>query len=235
MKDAIDFIIWIIFLFCVSIMSAYLILASISMVALRKHLKKNSFSDYNSILNSALAPPVSIIAPAYNEGLTIVDNAKSLLALHYNNYEVLIVNDGSKDDTLQKLITAFDLRRIKMPINIQVDCKEIRGIYKSSNPAFKKFSVIDKVNGGKADALNAGINVAKAPYITCIDVDCVLEQDALIKMVKPFLEETKKRVIASGGVVRIANSCVIENGKLISVEVPEKFIARVQVLEYIRA
>lgn len=235
MKEYIDFIIWIIFLFCVSIMGAYLILAAISVVTLRRYLKTNSFSDYNSILNSPLAPPVSIIAPAYNEGLTIVDNAKSLLALHYNNYEVLIVNDGSKDDTLQKLITAFDLQLIQVPVNIQIECKEIRGVYKSSNPAFKKFRVIDKVNGGKADALNAGINVASAPYITCIDVDCVLEQDSLIKMVKPFLEATKKRVIASGGVVRIANSCVIENGKLMSVEVPDKMVARIQVLEYIRA
>lgn len=235
MKEYIDFIIWIIFLFCVSIMEAYLILAAISVMTLRKYLKTNSFSDYNSILNSPLAPPISIIAPAYNEGLTIVDNAKSLLALHYNNYEVLIVNDGSKDDTLQKLITAFDLQLIQVPVNIQIECKEIRGVYKSSNPAFKKFRVIDKVNGGKADALNAGINVASAPYITCIDVDCVLEQDALIKMVKPFLEATKKRVIASGGVVRIANSCVIENGKLMSVEVPDKLVARIQVLEYIRA
>ncbi len=235
MKEYIDFIIWIIFLFCVSIMSAYLILAAISVVTLRKYLKTNSFSDYNSILNSPLAPPVSIIAPAYNEGLTIVDNAKSLLALHYNNYEVLIVNDGSKDDTLQKLIAAFDLQLIQVPVNIQIECKEIRGVYRSSNPAFKKFRVIDKVNGGKADALNAGINVASAPYITCIDVDCVLEQDSLIKMVKPFLEATKKRVIASGGVVRIANSCVIENGKLMSVEVPDKLVARIQVLEYIRA
>lgn len=216
-------------------MSAYLILAAISITGLKKYLKQNSFSDYNSILNSPLAPPISIIAPAYNEGKTIVDNAKSLLALHYNNFEVLIINDGSKDDTLQKLIDAFDLKKIETPITILIHCQEIRGIYKSGNPAFKKLSVIDKANGGKADALNAGINIASAPYITCIDVDCVLEQDALIKMVKPFLDETKKRVIASGGVVRIANSCEIENGKLINVEVPDKFVARVQVLEYIRA
>ncbi|HEY1041021.1 MAG TPA: glycosyltransferase [Bacteroidia bacterium] len=235
MKDTVEIIIWIIFIFCVSIMSAYLILASISIVALKKYLRKNSFSDYKSVLNSSFAPPISIIAPAYNEGKTIVDNAKSLLALHYNNFEVLIINDGSKDDTLQKMIEAFDLQLLQVPVNIQIECKEIRGVYKSSNPAFKKLSVIDKVNGGKADALNAGINVATAPYITCIDVDCVLEQDSLIKMVKPFLEATKKRVIASGGVVRIANSCIIENGRLINVEVPDTFIARVQVLEYIRA
>src|ERR1700741_2040049 len=101
MEDTVEFIIWIIFLFCVSIMSAYLILAAISITGLKKYLKKNSFTDYNAILNSELAPPISIIAPAYNEGLTIVDNAKSLLSLHYNNFEVLIVNDGSKDDTLQ--------------------------------------------------------------------------------------------------------------------------------------
>ena len=235
MESIIEYIIWIIFIFCVSIMSAYLVLAVISIISLRKHLKRNSFSDFNSILNSELAPPISIIAPAYNEEKTIVDNAKSLLSLHYNNFEVLIINDGSKDNTLQKMIDAFNLQLIDAPTNIQIKCKEIRGIYKSSNPAFKKLSVIDKVNGGKADALNAGINIAQSPYITCIDVDCILEQDSLIKMVKPFLEHTKKKVIASGGVVRIANSCKIENGRLLNVEVPEKFVARVQVLEYIRA
>lgn len=182
-----------------------------------------------------MAPPVSIIAPAYNEGKTIVDNARSLLALHYNNYEILIVNDGSKDDTLQKLIDAFDMVPVVTPVHIRIPCKEIKAIYKSQDPAFKKLRVIDKANGGKADALNAGINVAQAPYITCIDVDCVLEQDSLTKMIKPFLETTNKRVIASGGVVRIANSCRIEQGRLINVEVPDKLIVRIQVLEYIRA
>lgn len=235
MTSLIDIITWIIFLFCASIMSGYLILAAISIVGLKKYLKTNSFSDYNSILNSSLAPAISIIAPAYNEERTIVDNAKSLLGLHYNNFEVLIVNDGSRDGTLQKLIEAYDLKQIEAPLNIQLECKPIRGIYKSSNPAFKKLKVIDKENGGKADALNTGINVASSKYITCIDVDCVLEQDSLLKMVKPFLEIANKRVIASGGVIRIANSCIIENGRLINVQVPDKFIPKVQVLEYIRS
>ncbi len=231
-----EIIIWIIFVFTLFIMGSYLILAYLSYKALRVYFTKNSFSDFNTILNSPLAPPLSVVSPAYNESKSIVDNVKTQLSLHYNDYEIILVNDGSTDDSLQKLITNFQLEKKDIKIPQHLPTKEVLGVYKSSNPAFKRLVVIDKVNGGKADALNVGINACTTDYVTCIDVDCVLEQDSLLKMVKPFLERTdKKRVIASGGVVRIANGCVIENGKLVKVEVPESFLPRVQVLEYIRA
>ena len=231
-----EIIIWIIFVFCLFIMSAYLILAYLSYKALRIYFTKNSFTNYDTILNSPLAPPLSLISPAYNESKSIVDNVRTQLALHYNNYEVILVNDGSTDDSLQKLIVAFQLEKKDIVIPQHLPTKEILGVYKSANPALQKLTIIDKVNGGKSDALNVGINAATTDYITCIDVDCVLEQDALLKMIKPFMERTdKRRVIATGGVIRIANGCVIDNGKLVSVEVPENFLPRVQVLEYIRA
>ncbi|WP_439883339.1 glycosyltransferase family 2 protein [Pontibacter sp. MBLB2868] len=220
--------------YAISISLFYLVLASLSAKAMRRYKRRNSFVDYRSLLSSQFAPSVSLIAPAYNESMTIVDNVRSLLALHYNNYEVIIVNDGSKDNTLDLLIEAYELEKVEWLLHEHVAAKPVRGIYKAKNPAYHKLVVVDKVNGGKADALNVGINVSGNKYIACIDVDCVLESDSLLKLVKPFMEE-KSQVIATGGVIRIANSCVVEDGRLVKVKVPDKFIARVQVLEYFRA
>jgi biofilm PGA synthesis N-glycosyltransferase PgaC len=222
-----------VFIYAVTIALAYLTLAIISVIEMRKYIRKNKFVDYKMILASPFAPGISLIAPAYNEGLTIIDNVKSLLSIQYNNYEVIIINDGSKDDTIHKLIPAFDLVKVNYDYQATIAAKPVRGIYKSKNKAFQKLLVVDKVNGGKADALNVGLNISKKDLVACIDVDCIIEPDALLKMVKPFLDQPN--VIASGGVVRIANSCVVEEGRLIEVKLPESLLARMQVLEYIRA
>ena len=223
-----------ILIYAISIACFYLFLAVLSRGEMKKYLSRNYFVDYKYILSSPFAPGISLIAPAYNEGLTIIDNVKSLLSIMYNNFEVIIINDGSKDDTLAKMIPAFDLVLVPFDVQNTLQTKPVRGVYKSRNRAFRKLTVVDKVNGGKADALNVGLNISKKELVACIDVDCIIEPDALLKMVKPFLEE-KKEVIASGGVVRIANSCVVEEGRLIEVRLPEQLIARFQVLEYIRA
>jgi biofilm PGA synthesis N-glycosyltransferase PgaC len=222
-----------VFIYAVTIALAYLTLAIISVVEMRKYIRKNKFVDYKMILASPFAPGISLIAPAYNEGLTIIDNVKSLLSIQYNNYEVIIINDGSKDDTIAKLIPAFDLVKVNYDYQASISAKPVRAIYKSQNKAFQKLLVVDKENGGKADALNVGLNISKKDLVACIDVDCIIEPDALLKMVKPFLDQPN--VIASGGVVRIANSCVVEEGRLIEVKLPESLLARMQVLEYIRA
>lgn len=223
-----------VFIYAITIALAYLALAIISVWEMRRYMRKNYFVDYKYILSSPFAPGISLVAPAYNEGLTIIDNVKSLMSIMYNNYEVIVINDGSKDDTLSKMITAFDLVRVDFDLHEVLKTKPVRGIYKSRNRAFKKLMVVDKENGGKADALNVGLNISQKKLVACIDVDCIIEPDALLKMVKPFLEQ-EDDVIASGGVVRIANSCVVEEGRLIEVRLPEKLIARFQVLEYIRA
>lgn len=223
-----------VFVYAIAIAISYLLLAFISMREMRRYMHKNYFIDYKYILSSPFAPGISLIAPAYNEGLTIIDNIKSLMSIMYNNFEVIIINDGSKDDTLLKMIEAFDLVKVEFDLQYTLRTKPVRGIYKSRNRAFKKLLVVDKENGGKADALNVGLNISKRELVACIDVDCIIEPDALLKMVKPFLEDSSE-VIASGGVVRIANSCVVEDGRLIEVRLPDKLIARVQVLEYIRA
>jgi len=224
-----------IFFYAVFIMMSYLILAIISIFVSQQYKKENRFADYKSILSSPLAPSVTLIAPAYNEGATIIENVKSLMSVYYAQFEVLIVNDGSKDDTLQKLISEYDLELVDFAVDYKVETKEVKGVYKSSRAAYSSLTVVDKVNGGKADALNVGLNISEYDYVTCIDVDCVLEQDAILKLMKPFLTNNEERVIATGGVIRIANSCIIKNGKLEHVEVPKNWIARIQVLEYFRA
>lgn len=224
-----------ILLFTAVMLLMYLFILILSVAEARSYLRRSSFTDYQRLAASEHAPSLSIIAPAYNEGATIIENVKSLLSIYYNHFEVLVVNDGSKDDSLQQLIDVYQLQKVPFAINAQLATKPIRGIYKSTNPVYKKLVVIDKENGGKADALNVGINVAHHDYIVCIDVDCILEQDAMLKLTKPFLESDGKRVIATGGVVRIANSCVVEEGKIVEVHLPRQFLARMQTLEYIRA
>lgn len=223
-------------LYAFLVITSYILLAIFSTKETISYLRKNSFVNYSDILSSKIAPSISIIAPAYNESLNIVDNVRSLLSAHYVNYDVIIVNDGSKDDSLKKLIETYQLVKVDYLINERIKTQPLRaGVFKSTNPAFEKLIVVDKENGGKSDALNFGLNISKNEYVACIDVDCLLLEDSLQKMVKPFLEYTDRKVIASGGVIRIANSCVIENGKLIEVNFPNKLIERMQILEYFRA
>ncbi|MCF6180486.1 glycosyltransferase family 2 protein [Lutibacter sp.] len=216
--------------------SSYIILSIISAFETIDYFKKNNFVDYTKILSSNIAPSISIIAPAYNERLNIVENVRSLLSNHYANYDVIIVNDGSKDNSLELLIKAYDLVKVKYLINPQLKTKPLRkGVFKSTNPAFEKLIVIDKENGGKADALNMGLNISNSKYVACIDVDCLLLEDALQKMVKPFLEVTNKKVVATGGVIRIVNNSIIKDGKLMEVNLPNKLIEKAQILEYLRS
>ncbi len=217
------------------IFGSYVTLAVFSALSMLNYIRKNSFVDYKVLLSSPLVPSISVIAPAYNEGKTIIDNIRSLLSLHYNDFEVIIVNDGSSDNSMDKIIKAYDLELVDFVYEEKIATKTIRGIYKSRNKAFNKLIVIDKENGGKADALNAGVNFSQKEFIAVVDVDSVLVEDALLIMAKPFLEETKKRIIASGGVIRIANSCRIEDGKITEVKLPRKFLPKVQVLEYTRS
>jgi cellulose synthase/poly-beta-1,6-N-acetylglucosamine synthase-like glycosyltransferase len=192
-------------------------------------------TNYDAIISSPFAPMITVIAPAYNESLTIVENIKALLALYYPNFEIVVVNDGSKDNTLEKAIEAYELEKVTYIVDYKIPCQEIRGIYKSRKRAFNNLTVVDKFNGGKADALNSGINIAKGDYFISIDVDSIIDPYALQKMIKPFLEEPYRRVIATGGVIGIANSCKIVDGQLIEIDVPNNLWARFQVIEYNRA
>ncbi|MCC9168405.1 glycosyltransferase family 2 protein [Pontibacter harenae] len=230
-----DFFSYGMLLYSIALLGCYIFLGSFAISEAITYLRKSRLTNYSLLASSPYAPTVSILAPAYNEGANIIENVRSLLSIYYNHLELIVINDGSKDDSMAKLIAAYQLRPIETSYNQRIATKQVKAIYKSTNPVYSKLLVIDKENGGKADALNTGINLASNQYLVCIDVDCILEQDALLKLIKPFMEETGQKVIATGGVVRIANSCIFENGKLIKVNLPKKFLPRVQALEYIRA
>jgi len=234
--DILKFIAYhLIFIITALVFTTYLVLTVYSAVSLRRYLRKNSYVDYNSIVSSPLAPTVSVIAPAYNEDRTIIDNIRTLLSLYYNNYEVIVVNDGSSDSSLQKMIEAYELEKVNYYFDYRIPCRRIRGVYKSQNRSFKKLTVVDKVNGGKADSLNAGLNVSKNELVVSIDADSIMEPDALLKLVKPFMEAKDKKVIGAGGVIRIANSCEVSGGHINKIHLPDKFLPRAQVMEYTRA
>lgn len=239
--ENIDIQIWIeyinnfFFIYACALFAMYLFAGVLSGVELRNYKNKNRYVDYKAMLTFHSLPSVSVIAPAYNEEKTIIDNIRCLLALQYKDYEIIVVNDGSTDDTLQKVIEFFDLVKFERAYESDLPCANIRAVYQSRKLAYNHLVIIDKENGGKADALNAGINISKNDLFLAIDVDCVIETDAILKMVKPFIDDTKRTVIASGGAVRVANSCEIINGKINQVRYPRNIWAKFQVLEYFRA
>lgn len=175
------------------------------------------------------------MAPAFNEAVTIVYNVKSLLFQEYPKFEVVIVNDGSTDRTLEILIEEFSLLKVDFFYQEKIPTQLVRGHYKSTNPIYSKLLVVDKVNGkSKADASNAGINSAKYSLFICTDVDCILRKDTISMLAKPFIENTE-RVIATGAAIRISNSCEFKDGMLYKSHFPDNFFARFQELEYIRS
>lgn len=178
------------------------------------------------------APPIAVLAPAYNEEVTIVESVNSLLALHYPEMEVIVINDGSKDGTLQQVIGQYGLEPVHRFYDLSVDHKPIRGLYAS--PRLPRLLLVDKENGGKSDALNAGINVARAPLFCSIDADSLLEADALLRAVRPFVEEPEL-TIAVGGTIRLANGSRIASGRVLEVKLPRNFLGLVQIVEYLRA
>lgn len=178
------------------------------------------------------APGIALLAPAFNEELTIVESVNSLLALHYPDFEVIVINDGSKDDTLATVVGHFGLERVERYHDLAVKHQPIRGLY--ATPRLPRLLVVDKENGGKSDALNAGINVARAPLFCSMDADSLLESDALLRAVRPFVEEPRK-TLAVGGTIRIANGSRIEAGQVVDMKLPRNFLALVQIVEYLRA
>jgi len=225
-----------VFVYGAGLLIIYAILAVLSFLNIQLYLKKESYSDYSVITSSPLAPGVSVVAPAFNEGVTIIDNVRSLLTIDYPKYEVVIINDGSTDDTLDKLINEFSLIKVDYAYDIKLSSKPIRGVYKSTNDAYTKLVVVDKENGkSKADATNAGINICSFPYFLCTDVDCILHEAVLQKLIKPFMDEDVNRVIATGATLRLSNSCEVDGGVITKIRAPRQFLARFQEMEYIRA
>lgn len=176
--------------------------------------------------------PVSIVVPAYNEEITVVDTVKSLLALDYKLYEIIVVDDGSRDSTSKVMIEAFHMQLIHRPVRYQIKCQPAEFVYESTTHKVP-ITLIRKKNGGKADALNMGINASNYPYFICMDADSVLQYDSLSKIVQPVLEQSN--VVAVGGTVRPSNSVELENGRVKKYQLPRNLLACMQVLEYDRS
>ena len=196
---------------------------------LYKHHRQERFK---SILPSDYYVPISIIVPAYNEEITVVDTVRSLLTLEYRAYEIIVVDDGSKDRTSEVLAKAFDMHLVHRPIRRQVDCQREEFIYETRAQKVP-LTLIRKKNGGKADTLNMGINAANYPYFICMDADSVLQYDSLRRIVQPVLADGN--VVAVGGIVRISNDVELENGRVKRYRLPRNILAFMQVLEYDRS
>jgi cellulose synthase/poly-beta-1,6-N-acetylglucosamine synthase-like glycosyltransferase len=210
----------------------HLVLLLLSFRAVRRRVRAIRFEDFRSIQESGLAPPISVLVPAHNEERTIVESVRALLALRYPRLEVVVINDGSTDGTLQRLIDEFGLQRAPRVYWQRIKCKPVRGTY--WNPACPQLWVLDKTNGRKADAINAGINLASGPYVSVIDADTVLEGNAVLAMMSAILPHPGETV-AAGGTVRIANGCQLGDGSVVRVGLPRSALATAQALEYLRA
>lgn len=193
--------------------------------------KKQQYRMMSTIRNDYYIP-ISIIVPAYNEEVTVTATVTSLLALDYNLYEIIVVDDGSKDKTSQVMIDTFHMAPVRMPIRRQLNCKEEEFVYETK-VGNVHVTLIRKKNGGKADALNMGINASRYPYFICMDADSVLQYDSLRKITIPLVEN--EHVVAVGGAVRPANGAVIENGRVVSYHMPGNLLASMQTLEYDRS
>lgn len=210
---------------------SYITLILFSYIQTKKAKKESTIFQLSGLFDTRLYKSISILAPAYNEEASIIDSTRALLNLEFADYEVIVINDGSNDQTLQKLIDTFYLKKIDRFVPKDIKTKQIRCIYGSHR--YPNLVVVDKENGRKADALNAGINVSRKDLICAVDSDTLLEPTVLQQMLMAFVADPT--TVAVGGVVRVANGCTFELGEVKKVNVPKTFIGRVQAVEYLRA
>lgn len=236
MDNFIQFYQYLIFFYATSLIFVALTLGLFGYLnSIRNKVLYTKKEEYILLEHKEIAPPISIIAGAFNEEVVVVDATKAFLDLDYPNYEVVIVNDGSKDATLDLLIKAFELIEVPYHVVEKVQSKPIKRVYKSTNSLFDKLTVVDKINGGtKADAMNAGLNIAKYDYFINTDVDCILAKDTLTKVILPVLD-SKIPVIAVGGTMRMVNGCDMEHANITRVRPPRSFIPTFQETEYLRS
>ncbi|WP_431028291.1 glycosyltransferase family 2 protein [Lysinibacillus sp. LZ02] len=213
----------------IAIYSSMLIFAYMHM---KKNLRLDKFVDNDKSLKMIYSKPVSIIVPAYNEELGVVNTVHSLLTLQYPQFEIIVVNDGSKDQTLQTVIDQFKMKPVLRTIKRELPTKEVRGVYESE--IHPNIVLVDKINGGKADALNVGINISKYPYFCSIDGDSILASTSLLRVMQPIVSSNDD-VIAAGGSVRIANGADVRMGTVVNSVVPSNPFVIMQIIEYLRA
>jgi cellulose synthase/poly-beta-1,6-N-acetylglucosamine synthase-like glycosyltransferase len=215
-----------------------LFLIIVAWIQIRFLLNFKRFLNLDLLYQSPSTPAIALLVPAFNEEQTIVENIHSLIGLKYPHFEIIIVNDGSTDKTMDVLIKAFGFVRRDMAYHEKLKTVPVRGFYEAPpSPHEKQLTrliLIDKGNSGKADALNVALNAAIAPYVCCMDADSIIEQDALLQAMQPIIEDPEK-VIACGGQIGIANGCRFEKGKIVEVALPKNILAMFQVVEYMRS
>ena len=211
--------------------SFYAVLLILSIPEIWEQTRLAEDEDFQRLMQSDALPPITILVPAYNERSTIEASVTAILTLEYRNYEVVVVNDGSKDDTMEQLRHAFDLYEIPRVYPETIETKPLRALYRSRSRS--RLLVIDKENGGKADSLNAAINASRFPLVIAVDADTLIEPDALLRLTRPFL--LGREIAAVGGTVRVANNCTVKDGRVTDARVPRKWLPGIQVVEYLRA
>ena len=209
----------------------YALLLALSVPEIWTHRQLASDEHLRRLLGSGALPPLTLLVPAYNEEASIVPSVLSFLTLEYPRHEVVLVNDGSKDGTMARLIEAYDLYQVPPAFMVTVATKPVRAYYRSRR--YSKLLVIDKENGGKADSLNAALNAARYPYVLAVDADTLIEPDALLRLSRPFL--LGKPVAAVAGTIRVVNACRVELGRVVEARVDRRVLPGVQVVEYLRA
>jgi len=221
---------WLLLIYFLGLTLGYLLL---NMIALHAVAGSRASRSLDSLphLYSGLEPPISLLLPAYNEAANIAGSVRSMLQLAYPEFEVIVINDGSKDGTMDVLKQAFALQPFPEAYRVRLPTRPVRAIYHSTR--YPNLRVIDKENGGKADALNAGINASRYPLFCAVDADSILQRDSLQRVVRPYLSDP--RVIAAGGTVRIANGCTVSRGFLQSIGLPRNPLVLFQIVEYLRA
>jgi cellulose synthase/poly-beta-1,6-N-acetylglucosamine synthase-like glycosyltransferase len=225
---------WIIFGYFLALNSGYLVLITLAALEFGRHLRRSPFAGTDDMFRSPLTLPVTLIVPAYNEGAGIVAAVQAMTALRYPRYEIVVIDDGSTDDTFELLRSQFDLVEVPRVVPGEVPYRsQVLSVHVArGNP--EALTVVRKTNGGKADALNVGINLARHPLVCMVDADSLLDPDALLSVAKPFGDDPL-RVAACGGVVRIANGCKVLAGRVVDVRMPRPWLLRIQVVEYLRA
>ncbi len=221
----------IILIYFITTNAVYTFLMALSLYAVSLHAKFAARTGYTDLLDSPVTPPVSLIIPAFNEQQGIVQTVLSLLELNYPEKEIIVVDDGSTDETLNQLIERFQLLKMDLIYRPVVKTKAPLAFY--YNPDRPELLVISKENGGKSDALNVGLNMARSPYFCTVDADTIIERDALLRLMAPIMH-SQENTIVSGGVVRIANGCTLRNGQVVNIDLPKSWLERCQVVEYIR-
>ena len=220
-------IIW----YFLAVNSFYALLLFLSIPEIWKHWKVVHHEDLRSYLGLEALPPISVIIPAYDMAASIIHSVDAQLALEYPQFEVIVVDDGSKDDTFSQLREAYDLYEVPPAFPAQLTTQPVGAYYRSRTRPH--LLVVEKANGGKADALNAGLNAARYPLVVAVDADTIVARDALLRLARPFL--LGENVAAAGGTIRVANGAKIVGGQVVDARIPRRFLAAVQVPEYLRA